>query len=62
MKITVVQDVDKKAWRDEYQNAVSTLTQIKEAQSLTNTEAVQAVKYMAKVLLFVVKLLAKSYN
>ena len=62
MKVTITKDADKQNWRDEYQHAVSTLTQIRDASSMTNAEAVQAVKYMAKVLLFVVKLLAKTYN
>jgi hypothetical protein len=60
MKVTIAQDTDKQELRDEYENAVAALTQIKNASSLTQAQAVQAVQYMAKVLLFLIKLLART--
>jgi hypothetical protein len=58
-KVTITQDLDKQAWRDEYQTALDTLTQIRDASSLTNAQAVAAIKYMAKVLIIVLKVLAR---
>lgn len=60
MKIDIALDTDKQGLRDEYQNAVDTLTQIRDAESLTQAQAVQAVKYMTKLLLFLIKLYART--
>ena len=59
MKITPITDQDKAGFRNEYQNAISTLTDIRDAPTLTNAQAIQAIQYMAKLLLFLIKLLVK---
>ena len=60
MKITPAQDQDKADLEAEYQTAITTLTQIRDAQNLTTTQAIQAVQYLAKVLLLILKLFAHS--
>lgn len=46
---------NQKQLRDEYHNAITTLESITNATSPTNAQIVQAVKYMAKVLLFILR-------
>jgi hypothetical protein len=48
--------------RQDYINAVDTLTQIKDAQSMTTAQAVSAIKFMARVLLVILRLLARLYR
>lgn len=43
--------------REEYQNAVTTLQSIQDASTLTNAQVLAAVKFLAKVLLLVLKIL-----
>jgi hypothetical protein len=60
IQVSIAKDADKQGLRDEIQNAVKNLTKIKNANSLDQVEVVEAVQYMAKVLLFFVKLFART--
>jgi len=53
------QEQAKSSLKDEYNNAVSILEQIRDAESMTQAQAVQAVQYLAKIMLFIVKILAR---
>lgn len=59
-KITPAIDQDKKNLKDEHLNAITTLEQIKDAPTMTQAQVIQAVQYMAKVMLFLVKLVARQ--
>lgn len=61
IQIIPIKDQDKQAFRDEYSNAVDTLEQIRDAETLTQAQAIQAIQYIAKVLLFLIKLLARVF-
>lgn len=60
--ITQQQITQRHALRDEYQNATSTLTTIRDTVSPTNAQAIQAVKYMAKILIFILRYLAHDFE
>ena len=59
-KVTIAQDIDKQALKDEYQDAIDTLTTIRDATNPTNAQVVQAVQYLAKVLILLLKFFARS--
>ena len=59
-KITPAHDENKQALKDEYQNALDTLTTIRDASNMTNAQALQAVQYLAKVLILLLKFFARS--
>lgn len=51
------QKVNIKAFEDEYQNALTTLDQIQGAPTLTNAQAIAAIKYLAKTMKIILKIL-----
>jgi len=47
--------------KDEYQTALNTLEAIRDAQNMTNAQAIQAVQYIAKILIFLLKYLVRKF-
>jgi len=59
MTLPFIKDTDKQDLKDEYQTAITNLTQIRDAPTMTQTEAIQAIQYMAKVLLLLMRFISK---
>lgn len=60
--VTITAAPHKNNLRDEYAAAITTLTQIRDATSPTNAQVIAAVKYEAKILLLLLKLIARIYK
>jgi hypothetical protein len=60
--VTITATPHKNNLRAEYANAIDTLTQIRDATSPTNAQVIAAVKYEAKVLLLLLKFIARIYR
>jgi hypothetical protein len=60
--VTITAAPHKNNLQAEYANAIDTLTQIRDAASPTNAQVIAAVKYEAKVLLLLLKLIARIYR
>lgn len=48
--------------KEEYQQTIDTLQQIEDAQSPTNAQVIAAVKFLAKTMRLLLKLLARQYT
>lgn len=53
---------DRQQLKDEYLSTISTLTQIENASSPTNAQVITGVKFIAKALRLLLKLLARQYQ
>lgn len=60
VEVTYEVDQNKAELRQQYVTAVTTLESIRDAESLTQAQAISAVQYMARVLIWVLRL-AKNY-
>lgn len=60
--ITPAVDQDKAELRSEFQNAVDTLTNIIEEPTLNSAQVIAAVKFIAKVLLNLLRLIKKKWS
>ena len=55
-------DQDKQDFRDEYSNAVTTLTAIRDANPLPDAQVKPAIQYLAKILLFIIRMIARRWG
>lgn len=58
-EVTISHDVDKSDLKAEYTTGIAKLTLIRDAPSMTQAEAIQAIQYMASILLFILKVVRK---
>ena len=60
-QIFPVTDQDKADFRAEYDTVVNTLLFLRDKQSFTEAEAAQALNYIAKVCLFIVRMIGRRW-
>lgn len=61
MKVNLSTDLDKDQLKAEYTQTIADLQAIEDAPTLSNAQIISAVKYIAKVVRFLLKLTIKMY-